>query len=208
MIGRMKFYGVWKLSESCCLITGLGCGIDPETKSIRYDLVENVDILKFESGENIKSILDAWNKFTAVWLRNCVYSRIQFPALKLLVTLFISAFWHGFYPGFYLSFLFSVPLIECGRSLRRYVRPIFISGALKKYRSIYDYAGRFFSILAVNYLYACFSLRSFEASMAFWSSLYFFGHFMFLIPLVALNAFGLGRYLQRFHGAIKYNKIA
>jgi hypothetical protein len=95
LIVRAKFHAAWKLSESASLISGVGYGRD--VNGDRFDRAENVNIWAVETGENIKMMMDAWNKFTANWLRRYVYVRISAPRLKLPSTFLCSAVWHGFY---------------------------------------------------------------------------------------------------------------
>jgi lysophospholipid acyltransferase len=202
VVGRARFAGAWKVGESCCLITGIGYGIDPKTKQVRFDMAENLDIVGVESGENVKVMMDAWNKFTANWLRRYVYVRVSNTSAKLPMTFFISAFWHGFYPGYYLSFMFSVPLMQCGRAMRKHVRPIFKTGTLKYLALPYDFAGRVGSIFCMNYLFACFFLRHIDPSLALWSSIYFVGHLIFFLPVILLNYTGLSKKLAKYQGLV------
>lgn len=166
-------------------------------------MAENLDILGVETGENVKVMMDAWNKFTANWLRRYVYVRVSNAYAKLPATFFISAFWHGFYPGYYLSFMFSVPLMLCGRVMRKHVRPIFKTGTLRNLSLPYDLAGRMGSIFCMNYLFACFFLRYIGPSFALWRSVYFVGHFVFFIPVILLNYTGLSKKLIKYQGVDK-----
>ena len=90
LIVRAKFHAVWKLSESAALLSGVGYGVDPVTKKDRFDLAENVNIVTVEVGENVKVMLDSWNKFTANWLRRYVYVRVPVPSLKLPLTFLVA----------------------------------------------------------------------------------------------------------------------
>lgn len=96
VVSRAKFYAVWNLSESAALMSGVGVGLDEKGKVV-FNAFENLNFLELEFAENPKAMLDAWNKFTARWLRRYVYVRTD--KLKLLSTFLISAVWHGFYPG-------------------------------------------------------------------------------------------------------------
>jgi lysophospholipid acyltransferase len=96
VVTRGKFYAVWKLSESTALVSGIGYTIDKDGKDV-FNFAENVDILGYEGGSNVKVMTSSWNKFTANWLRRYVYIRTKNPNLKLAVTFFVSAIWHGFY---------------------------------------------------------------------------------------------------------------
>lgn len=70
IVVRAKFYSVWKISEACALISGVG--IRPSENpldTVYFDGFENVNVLTLETGENVKGLMGAWNVFTANWLR-------------------------------------------------------------------------------------------------------------------------------------------
>jgi lysophospholipid acyltransferase len=81
MISRTKFHGVWKLSGSAALISGVGVGSDSKG-TIHFHAFENISIFELETCENVKASMDSWNKVTARWLRRYVYDRVSSPVLK------------------------------------------------------------------------------------------------------------------------------
>ena len=108
---RLKFYGVWSLTEGACILTGMGYnGLDPKTSKPRWDRLRNVNPWGIESAQNSRAYLENWNMNTNNWLRNYVYLRVtpkgKKPGFRAsLATFTTSAFWHGFYPGYYLTFV-------------------------------------------------------------------------------------------------------
>ena len=108
---RMKYYGVWSLTEGACILTGLGYnGFDPKTGRVDWSRLENINPWGIESAQNSYAYLGNWNKNTNHWLRNYVYLRVtpkgKKPGFRAsLATFATSAFWHGFYPGYYMSFI-------------------------------------------------------------------------------------------------------
>ena len=108
---RMKYYGVWSLTEGACILSGLGYrGIDPKSGKVQWDRLRNVSPWGIESAQNSRAYLENWNINTNNWLRNCVYLRVTPKSKKpgfraSLATFVTSAFWHGFYPGYYLTFV-------------------------------------------------------------------------------------------------------
>lgn len=108
---RLKYYGVWSLTEGACILSGLGYnGFDPKTGKARWDRLENVNPWGIESAQNSRAYLENWNKNTNSWLRYSVYLRVtpkgKKPGFRASLATFVtSAFWHGFYPGYYLSFV-------------------------------------------------------------------------------------------------------
>ena len=108
---RLKYYGVWSLTEGACILSGLGYnGFDPKTGKVFWDRLENVNPWRLETAQNIRAYLESWNMNTNHWLRNYVYLRVtpkgKKPGFRAsMVTFATSAFWHGFYPGYYLTFV-------------------------------------------------------------------------------------------------------
>lgn len=110
-VARMKYYGVWSMTEGACILSGIGYnGVDPVTGKIAWDRVTNIKPLGVELAQNTRAYLGNWNIKTNVWLRNYVYLRVtpmgKKPGFRAsLATFTTSAIWHGFYPGYYLSFV-------------------------------------------------------------------------------------------------------
>lgn len=108
---RLKYYGVWSLTEGACILSGMGYnGFDPKTGKVFWDRLENVNPWTIETAQNTYSYLGGWNKNTNHWLKNYVYLRVtpkgKKPGFRAsLATFATSAFWHGFYPGYYLTFI-------------------------------------------------------------------------------------------------------
>lgn len=111
VVTRMKYYGVWALTEGSCILSGIGFkGIDPKTGRADWSRLENVRPLGVELAQNSHAYLGNWNINTNHWLRNYVYLRVtpkgKKPGFRASMATFVtSAFWHGFYPGYYLSFI-------------------------------------------------------------------------------------------------------
>jgi lysophospholipid acyltransferase len=108
---RMKYYGVWSLSEGACILSGIGYnGIDPTTNRAKWDRLTNIKPWEIETAQNARAYLGFWNINTNNWLRNYMYLRVtpkgKKPGFRATLATFVtSAFWHGFYPGYYLTFV-------------------------------------------------------------------------------------------------------
>lgn len=108
---RMKYYGVWSLTEGACILSGIGYnGVDPITGKISWDRVRNIYPWGVESAQNTRAYLGNWNMKTNMWLRNYVFLRVtpmgKKPGFRATLATFVtSAVWHGFYPGYYLTFV-------------------------------------------------------------------------------------------------------
>lgn len=120
---RMKYYGVWTLTEGACILSGMGYnGVDPKTGRVRWDRLENVNPWGIESAQNTRAYLEGWNKNTNHWLRNYMYLRVtpkgKKPGFRASLATFVtSAFWHGFYPGYYLTFVLAAFLQTAAKSV-------------------------------------------------------------------------------------------
>ena len=121
---RLKYYGVWYLTEGACILSGMGYkGIDPKTGRVQWDRLQNVNPWGIESAQNTRAYLGNWNINTNNWLRNYMYLRVtrrgKKPGFRASLATFVtSAIWHGFYPGYYLSFLLAAFLQTVSKSKR------------------------------------------------------------------------------------------
>ena len=126
---RLKYYGVWTLTEGACILSGLGYkGIDPKTGRVDWSRLQNVNAMGVEMAQNSRAFLGNWNINTNNWLRNYVYLRVtpkgKKPGFRAsLATFTTSALWHGFYPGYYLAFVLAsfvqtAAKSKCSTSLR------------------------------------------------------------------------------------------
>ncbi|KIM25146.1 hypothetical protein M408DRAFT_10539 [Serendipita vermifera MAFF 305830] len=184
-IERTKYYGVWKLSEGACIVTGLGfSGYDAEGAST-WDDIANVNIPWVEMAPNFKILLDSWNIRTNIWLRECIYKRItpkgKRPGFQSTILTFLtSAVWHGTYSGYYLTFALGGFVQTAARLARTNLRPLFLSQleilppklveALAKQnihippppvtlpKMIYDFVGTIATIMILNFTAAPFTL--------------------------------------------------
>lgn len=111
LAARMKYYGVWSMTEGACILSGIGYnGVDPVTGKIAWDRATNINPLGVELAQNTRAYLGNWNIKTNTWLRNYVYLRVtpmgKKPGFRAsLATFTTSAIWHGFYPGYYMTFV-------------------------------------------------------------------------------------------------------
>jgi lysophospholipid acyltransferase len=180
---RLKYYGVWSLTEGACILSGMGYnGVDPQTGKAKWNRLENVNPYDLETAQNSRAYLDNWNKNTNVWLRNYVYLRVtpkgKKPGFRAsLATFTTSAFWHGFYPGYYLAFILAAFIQTVAKNFRRYIRPFFLtpdgkaSTPNKRYYDIFSFLA---TQLAFCFTVAPFVILHFGDSIQLWSRVYFY----------------------------------
>ena len=110
-VQRMKYYGVWTLTEGACILSGIGySGVNPKTGKTDWGRLTNIKPAGVELAQNSHAYLGNWNINTNHWLRNCIYLRVtpkgKKPGFRAsMATFATSAFWHGFAPGYYLAFV-------------------------------------------------------------------------------------------------------
>ncbi|OCK80814.1 MBOAT family protein [Lepidopterella palustris CBS 459.81] len=180
---RMKYYGVWTMTEGACILAGIGYkGIDPKTGQANWDRLQNVRPWDIETAQNTRAYLGNWNINTNLWLRNSMYLRVtpkgKKPGFRASLATFVtSAFWHGFYPGYYMAFVLASLLQTIAKNGRRLLRPFFLTpdGASptpnKRY---YDIACFFLTQLSFSFTVAPFIYLSFSDSMKVWGRVYFY----------------------------------
>lgn len=180
---RLKYYGVWTITEGGCIMSGLGYnGIDPVSKKPKWDRLNNVSPWYLESAQNARGYMEAWNKNTNNWLRNYVYLRVtpkgKKPGFRATLTTFAtSAFWHGFYPGYYMTFVLGAFVQTVAKNFRRYLRPFFLTSDGKtgtKNKIYYDVLCWFVTQFAFSFVTAPFVILGFNDSMKAWARVYFY----------------------------------
>ncbi|CCF59282.1 hypothetical protein KAFR_0G02490 [Kazachstania africana CBS 2517] len=196
MIARFKYYAAWIISESACILCGLGYnGSDVKTGKIKWDRVRNIDIWAVEFAESTRDCLEAWNMNTNRWLKYYVYFRVAKKGKKpgfrsTLFTFLTSAFWHGFSAGYYLTFATGALYQTCGKFYRRNFRPIFLSSdgsTAGKFKWIYDVMCWYVIKLSFGYLVMPFLALNFKDSILIWKSVYFYGHIIIVVSFFAFR---------------------
>lgn len=196
---RLKYYGVWSLTEGACILSGLGYkGIDPKTGRVQWNRLQNVNPWGIETAQNTRAYLEGWNMNTNNWLRNYMYLRVtpkgKKPGFRASLATFVtSAFWHGFYPGYYLTFILGAFLQTVAKSLsfpcttfyllltvtdfRRHVRPFFLTPDGQRptpYKRYYDVLSYVTTQVAFCFTTAPFVLLTLPDSLLVWARVYFY----------------------------------
>ncbi|KAK2778553.1 lysophospholipid acyltransferase [Emmonsiellopsis sp. PD_33] len=181
---RLKYYGVWFLTEGACILSGLGYnGFDPNTGKVFWNRLENVNPWGLETAQSPHAYLDNWNKNTNHWLKNYMYLRVtpkgKKPGFRASLATFVtSAFWHGFYPGYYFTFVLGAFIQTVAKNFRRTIRPFFLTpdgSSPTQYKRFYDIASWATTQLALSFIAAPFVILRFNDSIRVWSSVYYYG---------------------------------
>ncbi|CED83777.1 Predicted membrane protein [Phaffia rhodozyma] len=222
-IARLKYYGVWELSDGAMILCGFGFnGYDPKTGRTKWNKVRNIDIIRIETAENYKVLFDSWNMRTSIWLRESVYKRINShgkkPGFKTtLATFTTSAFWHGTQPGYYMTFFHGGLLTSLGKLFRRNVRPLLLppgtpaSGhgpmpsssippALRVVlKRAYDLLGWVAVQATLNYIVSSFMLLRLAESIQFYRATAWYGDIL-IVGSFLFFKLGGGKFLKRTFG--------
>ncbi|CAG8601371.1 12798_t:CDS:10 [Ambispora leptoticha] len=208
---RFKYYVVWLIAEGACILSGLGFNGYDDKGNVKWNRVTNIDVIAYETADNIKTLLEAWNMNTNKWLKNYVYLRITPSGKKpsffsTFATFGTSALWHGFFPGYYLTFVSGAFVQSTHRAIRRNIRPLFLTPKLSSYKRIYDLTGWFVTQTTINYLIVPFILLSLRQSLYVWKLNYFTPH-IGVILINVLFAMGTGRLLMKACGLLSDRKV-
>ncbi|KAM3459826.1 hypothetical protein MY5147_001426 [Beauveria neobassiana] len=183
VVTRLKYYGVWTLTEGACILAGLGYnGVDSVTGKVSWNRLQNIDPIGVETAQNPRAYLGGWNMNTNHWLRNYVYLRVtprgKKPGFRAsMITFATSALWHGFYPGYYLTFILASLIQTAAKNFRRHVRPFFLeanTGEPTKNKKYYDLASFFITQVTFSFATMPFLVLSFRGSLLAWSRVYFY----------------------------------
>ncbi|WFD18778.1 hypothetical protein MCAP1_000989 [Malassezia caprae] len=199
LVARFRFYGVWSLSNTGCILSGLAYnGTDAKTQRTTWTRCKNVYVTRIEFSHNWKELLDAWNANTSFG--------------SVFGTFLTSAIWHGIAPGYYLSFLLAAVCQWLARLLRKSVRPIFFENprvpdpklsTWKQYTTLqllYSAASIVCTITSVNYVVIPFFTLTLPRSLQGYQTMLWHYHVIVALGLVAFQA-GLGRALRPLHKA-------
>lgn len=188
---RFKYYFGWKIAEGAGCMGGLGYnGINKTTGQHRWDRLENIDVLAYETSQSLRTSSQNWNKTTNLWLRRYVYDRAP-PSVNLYFTYLVSAFWHGFYPGYYMFFLSVAAATMVHRQFRRKIRPRFVLEDGKTpgpYKGLYDAMSIIVTSVALNYFIMSFVVLAFDRSAGAFKGFNYFGHIGLAISFVIFNS--------------------
>ncbi|KLJ10549.1 hypothetical protein EMPG_14069 [Blastomyces silverae] len=191
---RLKYYGVWSLTEGACILSGMGYnGFDPNTGKVSWNRLENVNPKGLETAQSPHAYLSNWNKNTNHWLKNYMYLRVtpkgKKPGFRASLATFVtSAFWHGFHPGYYFTFILGAFIQTTAKNFRRNVRPFFLTpdgSSPTPYKRFYDILSWLTTQLALSFIAAPFVILHFKPSIHVWSSVYYYG----IVGIAASQAF-------------------
>ncbi|QIW98641.1 hypothetical protein AMS68_004159 [Peltaster fructicola] len=194
IVERMKYYGVWTLTEGSCILAGIGYkGLDPKTGKPNWDRLTNIKPWGVEGAQNAHAYLGFWNINTNNWLRNSVYLRVtpkgKKPGFRATLATFVaSAFWHGFYPGYYLTFVLAAFMQNVAKNCRRLVRPFFMTPDGSKptpYKRYYDIFTWVATQLGFAFATTPFIVLTLQYSLRVWAQVYFYC----VIAVVAASGF-------------------
>lgn len=186
---RFKYYHAWLFADAICNNSGLGFNGYNADGSARWDLISNIDIIKFEFSTSMRESIEAWNMGTNRWLRMIVYERVK--TRGTILTYALSALWHGFYPGYYITFATGALFTLSARTMRRALRHYFTDSIQKKL--FYDVLTGCLTRLAMAYTTFTFVLLELWPGIRLYLHMYLCLHIpallaLFIVPHVMPRA--------------------
>lgn len=176
---RFKYYHAWLLADAICNNSGLGFNGYNGDGTARWDLISNIDIIKFEFSTSLRDSIEAWNMGTNRWLRMVMYERHK--KFGTVLTYALSALWHGFYPGYYLTFASGALFTFASRSMRRTIRDYFTGDP--KIKLFYDVITGFVTRLVMTYITVSFVLLELWPGVRLYLHMYLCLHILALLAL-------------------------
>lgn len=88
---------------------------------------------------------------------------------------------HGLHPGYYLSMLTTSPCILAESLMEKGFKKRFLK---EKHYKYYDFCTWFFRTREFDYMSMGFILLSYDATIRFWKSVFFVGHFVCLFFVI------------------------
>jgi lysophospholipid acyltransferase len=195
---RCRYYTAWLIATGSTIMSGFSYNGKNEKGGNKWDRVVSVRPVEFETGDNQKDKLEAWNTSVQIWLKKYIFLRIcpesqiklkpKRAALASNLTFLMSAFWHGFYPAYYVAF-FSLFLMQQ------------ISKFIFNWRHIFKVIPApvaflirwIFSTWVIDYNACAFAILEFSKFIPFWKSIYFFMSIMLVIGYIVTLVVGSPR---------------
>ena len=75
-MGRLRYYSGWLLSTSNCISSGLSYNGKDQNGNNKWDRVISIKVFEFETSDNLRDKLEAWNYSIQNWLRKYIFYRI------------------------------------------------------------------------------------------------------------------------------------
>jgi len=198
---RMRIYAGFTLSECACIMAGLGAYPvrseprpgqgptkletlldvnrgsdqgegDSPVESVNFETVHNIDEWGSDFVPSMREALRCWNMTVQHWLVMVVYKRFPVKSLRTTMVMLVSSVWHGVHPGYYLS-LGSVPLCLM---VEDFYRRLIRSRLSESGKAAYDWVSWFVRMRWFDYLGMGFLLLRVDATLTYWSSVFFIGH--------------------------------
>ncbi|XP_049291500.1 lysophospholipid acyltransferase 6 [Anopheles funestus] len=185
---RFKYYFAWLMADAICNNSGLGFnGYDKrDGVTPRWDMLSNIQVLKFELGTNFRNCINAWNAGTNRWLRMVVFERVP-KRYGTVLTFSLSALWHGFYPGYYMTFATGALIVMAARIARKLFRHSF--QRTSNTRVFYDILTCLVTRVFMGYATFPFVLLEFKASLRMYLNVFMCLHLIALVTVFILSKY-------------------
>lgn len=181
---QIKYYLLWKLSESAAVFSGfdfIGRQEDRQGKQqAKWGRTTNVRLLGMWGSDSARIVPQHWNIRTGVFLKNYIYERIPGKPgfFHVLLTQLFTAFWHGLFPGYIIFFVGTVFYLQAATVIHRAEKTVLPSWLVGSY--LWWIVKVAWTDIAVCYMSMAFVLLEWHKSIAAHADVFFVPHLIML----------------------------
>ncbi|XP_060777601.1 lysophospholipid acyltransferase 5 [Neoarius graeffei] len=190
-VNLYKYVTCWLITEGVCILSGLGYSGRGEDGQPKWDACANMRVWIYETTPFFTGTINSFNINTNAWAARHVFKRLKFLGNKLasqMATLLFLSIWHGLHSGYLMCFSMEFIIVNVEKQTQTLVKESPKLTALANgplYPLLYT-VQQFIHWLFMGYSLVPFCLFTYEKWLKVYSSVYFYGHFFFLIAAVIL----------------------
>lgn len=200
---RMRIYAGLTLAECVCTSAGMGAypiqgnsrsGHGPtvnylqlkqmsaevaKTQEYDFNTIHSIDTAT-EWIPSYRESMKFWNKCVQYWVGMYVYKRFPVKVLRTHVTLLVSVIWHGFHAGYFFC-IYSAPFYLVAEDI---YDKLYIRNAKGMAKNVINFIAWFMRMHYQSYGGTAFVLLSFDRVWKYYSSVYHYPYFVWLVLLI------------------------
>ncbi|UYV68587.1 LPCAT3 [Cordylochernes scorpioides] len=179
-----KYVACWLLSEGSCILTGLTYNGEDKKGNILWNGCTNIDLLDFEKTITFNGIIRSFNINTNQWVSQYVFKRLKFLGSKLMsqfLSLIFLAMWHGLHTGYYICFFNEFIVMKMERDIQNIVENSqFLTRIVNNFKYPIYFLMKIYLTCVIGYCLLPFILLTTDRWYGVYSSVYFYGHIIYL----------------------------
>lgn len=208
-----QYVGCWMITEGVCMLTGLSYNGKDENGNILWDGILNIKLYSLETASSFHGMIASFNHNTNLWMSKYIFKRLRFLGSKLVsqsITLFYLALWHGIKSGYYMNFFLEFFMVNTENQLIALSERFSILKKLNSTPSLQPLLWVLKKTLitfSLSYALLSFGLLDWNIYMKVYGSIYYIGHFIFLLfPMVIYFFASVPMSVYKSHSKVSSNK--